>query len=230
MAAADNGEQLTVQPQGFWKPRHAVSGLGVILLLVLAVRSCGGDEDETTAKSKAGEDTPRQAIVVQIPASQWPVPPAPRGQALSQPPVYGQPQPAAPTVDPENPWAVQRRPAYGYGNRNVQQPSQSTGWGQQRLQRPQYSQPPGTGQYRPLDDQADRARQNRTVAPAPAPVRPVAPYDRLSGSSFGSGGVNPYAGAYPGYYGAAPYMGPGAYGGWPGGYGYGYPGITGPGW
>ncbi len=236
MAAAGNGEQTTSQQQGFWKLHHAAIGLGALLLLIFAVRSCGGDaDDEAVVKSESGGQTPRQAIVVQIPATQWSAQVAPGGPQSYQPPVYVQPQPALPTADPDNPWAVQRQPAYNAGNQSARRQSQATGWGRQQPQRPQYTQPPGTGQYRPLDENPRKARESRSVpVPAvPAPVWPAAPYDRPSGSSFGANGANPYAGAYPGYYGATPYGSPGGYGaGWPGSYGYpgGYPGLVGPGW
>jgi len=232
--AAGNGEQTTSQQQGFWKLHHAAIGLGVLLVLIFAVRSCGGDaDDETVVKSESGEQIPRQAIVVQIPASQWPAQAVPGGQQPYQAPVYVQPQPALPTADPGNPWAVQKQPAYNYGNQSAPRQSQAPGWGQQQPQRPQYAQPPGTGQYRPLQEKPRAARESRSVPAVPtvpAPVWPAAPYDRLSGSSFGANGANPYGGAYPGYYGAAPYGSPGGYGGrWPGSYGYGYPGAVGPG-
>jgi hypothetical protein len=235
--AAGNGEQTTGQQQGFWKLHHAAIGLGVLLVLIFAVRSCGGDaDDETVVKSESGEQAPRQAIVVQIPAAQWPAQATPGAQQSYQPPVYVQPQlyvqpqPAAPTADPGNPWAVQRQPAPNYGNQSASRQSQAPAWGRQQPQQPQYSQPPGTGQYRPLEEKPRAARESRSVPVVPVPVRPVAPYDRRSGSSFGANGANPYAGAYPGYYGAAPYVGPGGYGARPpGGYGYGYPGTVGPG-
>jgi hypothetical protein len=237
--AAGNGEQTTGQQQGFWKLHHAAIGLGVLLVLIFAVRSCGGDADnETVVKSESGEQAPRQAIVVQIPAPQWPAQVAPGAQQSYQPPVYvqpqiyvqPQPQPALPTADPDNPWAVQRQPAPNYGNQSVSRQSQAPAWGRQQPQQPpQYAQPPGASQYRPLDEQPRKARETRSVPTAPAPVWPAAPYDRLSGSSFGGNGTNPYAGAYPGYYGAAPYAGPGGYGArWPGVGAYGYPGFVGP--
>jgi hypothetical protein len=229
--AAGNGEQTTSQ-QGFWKPRHAAIGVGVLLLVIFAVRSCGGDTDEETVDiSESGENIPRQAIVVQIPATQpqRPVQVAPGGQQFYQPPVYVQPQPALPTADPGNPWAVRQQPAYSYEKRSAPQQSQAPGWGRQQPQRPQYAQPPGASQYRPLEEKPRQARERRSVVPTvPVPVRPAAPYDRRSGSSFGANGANPYGGAYPGYYGAAPYVGPGGYGGHrPGGYGY--PGTVAPG-
>ncbi|HHH43759.1 MAG TPA: hypothetical protein ENK49_06445 [Gammaproteobacteria bacterium] len=237
--AADNGEQVTVQQQGFWKPRHAVIAGAVLLLLIMAVRSCGGDADDAqVAEQKSGDEKPRQAIVVQIPADQWPrqgVPPV-SGQQVYQPPVYVQPQAAPPSADPGNPWAVRQSPAATAGRRSSSRQRQSGSWGQPQQQRPQYVQPPGSGQYRPLNESPRKARENQRaapvpVAPAPPPAWPVAPYDRPAGSSFGENGANPWAGAYPGYYGAAPYAGPGGYAGrWPGGgYGYGYPGFVGPG-
>lgn len=234
--AAGSGEQTASQRQGFWKPRHAVIGAGVLLLVIFAVRSCGGDDEEKAAKLEMGDPPPRQAIAVQIPASQRPARVAPGAQQSYQPPVYDvpQPQPALPSADPGNPWAVRQQPAPNYGSRNVPQRSPTSGWGRQQTQRPQYSQPPGTARYRPLDEKPRASRESRSVPVAPAPVRPAAPYDRRSGSSFGNNGANPYAGGYPGYYGTTPYVGPGGYGGYgaglPGNYGYGYPGIIGPGW
>jgi len=226
---AGNGEQTTSQQQGFWKLRHAAIGLGVLVLVIFAVRSCGGDADnETVVKSESGEKIPRHAIAVRIPATQSPARVAPGGQQSYQPPVYVQPPPGLPATDPDNPWAVQQQPAYNYGKQNAPRQSKMPGWGQRQPQRPLYSQPPGTGRYRPLEEKQRTARERRRVPVAPAPVWPVAPYDRLSGSSFGANGASPYAGTYPGYYGAAPYVGPGGYGDrWPGTYGY--PGIVGPG-
>jgi len=155
--AAGNGEQTTGQQQGFWKLHHAAIGLGVLFVLIFAVRSCGGDaDDETVVKSESGEQAPRQAIVVQIPAQQWPAQVAPGAQQSYQPPVYvqpqiyvqPQPQPALPTADPGNPWAVQRQPAPNYGNQSVSRQSQAPAWGRQQPQQPpQYAQPPGTSHW-----------------------------------------------------------------------------------
>jgi hypothetical protein len=200
-----------------------VIGLGALALVVIVmVRSCG--DDDSGQPSNSAETMPRQAIVVQIPASQWPpaqqapmqtpAPPQPGYGYLPQPPA--QPQ-QAPAGDGGNPWAVQSQP-YSYGQPGYQQ------WGRQ--QRPQqqqqryYDAPPA--QYRPLEP------QNVQPAPQPAPpppvqsYYPVAPYDRLSGSSFGTpaypyGGA--YGGAYPGYYGA-----PGGF------YSPGWGGVPAPGW
>ena len=143
-------------------------------------------------------------------------------QQQQQQPAYGYPaqqlqqQRQLPATDPGNPWAVQQ-PAYSYGAQRAPQTQQ---WGQTRRQPPVYSQPPGSGQYRPLDEKPRRAQQSSS---APA-VRPAAPYDRRSGSSFGGNGSAYPSGAYPGYYGGAPYGVPAYGGGWPAG-GLGYPGY-----
>jgi hypothetical protein len=245
-------------------------GLGALLLVIVVVRSCGGDAEDERVEAESGDAIPRTSIAVKIPAPQWqgqypPAQPqahqAPAYPQQQQPaygypaqqqqqpaygypaqqqqqPAYGYPaqqqqQPAygypaqqlqqqrqLPATDPGNPWAVQQ-PAYSYGA----QPPQTQQWGQTRRQPPVYSQPPGSGQYRPLDEKSHRAQQSRSAAA----VRPAAPYDRRAGSSFGGDGSSyPNSGAYPGYYGGTPYGG--AYGGgWSGG-GLGYPGAGWPGY
>lgn len=227
-------------PAGFWKIRHLLVALGVlVLLVVLMVRGCGSDESGHNEAGREG-DMPRQAVVVQIPASQWPqqqapvqppAPPQPGYGYIPPQPGYGYPQqqpqalqPQAPAVDSGNPWAVQTPRSYNYG-----QPD-SAQWGRTQQQRvPQYVPPPSQSmpRYRPLDeDKGSRVE----VRPAPQPpvqsYRPAAPYDRLSGSSFGEGAPTYPYGAYPGYYGSGAYgvpvtpypgypgMVPGA--GWPG--------------
>jgi hypothetical protein len=281
---ADNGKQAATQPAGFWKIRHAGMGLGALLLVIVVVRSCGGDAEDERFEAESGNAVPRQAIAVKIPAPQWQgqYPPAQQQQpaygypaqqqqpaygtpaqqqqpaygypaqqqqpaygypAQQQQPAYGTPaqqqqQPAygypaqqlqqqrqLPATDPGNPWAVQQ-PAYSYGAQQTQQ------WGQTRRQPPVYSQSPGSGQYRPLDEKPHTAQQRRrSAAPTAATGWPsAAPYDRLSGSSFGgAGGTYPYTGSYPGYYGGTSYGAPAYGGGWPGG-GLGYPGAGWPGY
>jgi hypothetical protein len=274
---ADNGKQAATQPAGFWKIRHAVMGLGGLLLAIVLLRSCGGDGVDEMVEAEPEDAVPRQAIAVKIqPDAQWqaqyPPPqqpyqaptqpqqqqpgygyPAQQQQpaygypAQQQPPGYGYPaqqqqpgygypaqqQPPAygypaqqlrqqgqlPTADAGNPWAVQQQPAYGYGA-----PPQ---WGETQRQPLLYSQPPGSGQYRPLDEKPQTAQQRRS---APATGWTAAPYDRPSGSSFGgnAGAGYPQAGGYPGYYGGAPYGAPGYGAGWPGSPGYpgaGWPGV-----
>jgi len=274
---ADNDKQTATQAAGFWKIRHAGMGLGALLLVIVVVRSCGGDAEDERFEAESGNAVPRQAIAVKIPAPQWqgqypPVQqqahqapgyptqqqqqpaygyPAQQFQQQQQPaygypaqqlqqqqqqqPAYGYPaqqlqqqqQPAygypaqqlqqqrqLPATDPGNPWAVQQ-PAHSYGAQRAPQAQQ---WGQTRRQPPVYTQPPGSGQYRPLDEKP-RSVQQRSSAPA---VRPTAPYDRRSGSSFGGDGSAYPSGAYPGYYGSTPYGVPAYGGGWPGG---GYPGY-----
>jgi hypothetical protein len=231
---------------GFWTIRHVAFGLGGLgLLIVLMVRSCGGDESDKQAKD-GDEDLPRQAIVVQIPASQWPSQPAPPVQSPTprQQPGYGympqQPdyeyaprqqvlvQPQAPADDGGNPWAVPSQ-SYGSGQTGGYRQPAAPRWGQQtqpqRPQQPQYVQPQGGARYRPLDEPEDRQAESRKL---PEPVQgyyPVAPYDRPAGSSFSTPGY-PYAGGpYGGYSG---YYNPGY--GLPGS-GYGVsPGVPGIGW
>ena len=148
-------------------------------------------------------------------------------QQQGQQPAYGYPaqqfqqQRQLPATDPGNPWAVQQ-PTYSYGAQRAPQAQQ---WGQSRSQPPVYSQPPGSGQYRPLDEKSHRSQQSSSSTTSA--VRPAAPYDRRAGSSFGGneGGASyPYSGAYPGYYGGTPYGVPAYGGGWPAG-GLGYPGY-----
>ena len=242
---ADNDKQTATQAAGFWKIRHAGMGLGALLLVIVVVRSCGGDAEDERFEAESGNAVPRQAIAVKIPAPQWQgqYPPV-QQQAHQAPgyptqqqqqPAYGYPaqqlqqqqQPAygypaqqlqqqrqLPATEPGNPWAVQQ-PAHSYGAQRAPQAQQ---WGQTRRQPPVYTQPPGSGQYRPLDEKP-RSVQQRSSAPA---VRPTAPYDRRSGSSFGGNGSAYPSGAYPGYYGSTPYSVPAYGGGWPGG---GYPGY-----
>jgi hypothetical protein len=281
----DNGKQeAATQPAGFWKIRHAVMGLGALLLVIVMVRSCGGDGVDETVEVESDGAVPRQAIAVKIPPDpqwqgQYAPPPqgyqgpaAPQQQqpgygyppqqqqpgygypaqqqpgygyppqqqpptrgypaqqqqpgygypAQQQPPAYGYPaqqlrqQGQLPSADAGNPWAVQQQPAYGYGA-----PPQ---WGETQRQPLLYSQPPGSGQYRPLDEKPQTAEQRRS---APATGWTTAPYDRPSGSSFGgnAGSGYPYAGGYPGYYGGARYGVPGYGTGWSGG-----PTYPGAGW
>jgi hypothetical protein len=129
-------------------------------------------------------------------------------------------QPAPPAAPSSNPWST-RTQSQNYGSYQPQH------WGEPNRSRPQsYTQSPAAStQYRPLE-------QPQAVAPAPAPARPapqpqyypVAPYDSLSGSSFGTPAY-PYGGVYPGQYGAGMYGVPGgvyAPGGVPG---IGWPGY-----
>jgi hypothetical protein len=236
-------------PAGFWKIRHAVIGLGVLIVLVMMMRACSDDEPEQHADSEA--DKPRQSIAVQIPASQWPAqqtppqyaaPPQPgygyappQSGAQSQPgygyapPQYAAPpqpgygyapapvqQPQAPAPADNNPWAVQKQPPGGYGQYRSQQ------WGQPQPRQPQYVQPSTGLQYRPLEPEST-APQAPAVQQSTPGYQPVAPYDRITGSSFNR--PYPYGGAYPGYYGQGMYGMPG------GGYAPGWPGaVPGMGW
>lgn len=204
-------------PAGFWKLHHVVIGLVVVAVVVMMMRACGSDEPE--AQVSVEIEQPREAIVVQIPASQLPL-----QQSVSPPAGLQTPQqgyryapPAAPAAPPvttsSNPWSTRARPR-SYGSYQSQQ------WGQTQQSRPQsYSQLPGSGaQYRPIEQPQIVA----PVRPAPQPQMyyPAAPYDSLTGSSFGNR-VYPYGGgAYPGHYAPGTYGMPGgiyAPGmGWPG--------------
>ena len=261
----DNGKQSATQAAGFWKIRHVGMGLGALLLVIVVVRSCGGDAEDERFEAESGDAVPRHAIAVKIPAPQWQgqYPPAQQQQPAygypaqqqqqpaygypaqqQQQPAYGYPaqqqqQPAygypaqqlqqqrqLPATEPGNPWAVQQ-PAYSYGAQRAPQTQQ---WGQTRRQQPVYTQPPGSGQYRPLEEKPRTAQQRRSAAPATATDWPSAPYDRRSGSSFGGNGTSqPYSGGSQGYYGGTPYGAPAYGGGWPGG-GLGYPGAGYPGY
>ena len=217
-------------PAGFWKLHHLVIGLVVLVVLVMMMRGCGSDEDESEAVSSVEKEQPRQAIVVQVPASQLPQqqPVDPQADLRSQqhygyaPQVAPQVlQPATPAAPSSNPWSTRTNPQ-SYGSPQPQH------WGQPQRSQPQsYRQrPAASSQYRPLE-------QPQVAAPAPVPVRPApqqqlyypaAPYDSLSGSSFGRPAY-PYGGAYPGQYGAGAYGVPGgvyAPGGVPG---IGWPGY-----
>lgn len=279
---AGNDGQVANAPAGFWKIRHAVIGLGVVALIVLLVgRGCSGESEDETASSASGDKAvPKQAIVVQIPGSQWPgqhyapaqppypstgypqqqpaygVPAQPYGQQqpaygvpaqpyAQQQPAYGVPvqpytqqqpsygvpaQPGYSAPAANNPWTMQQQaPAYGYGGQYLpvqpqQGMQQAPQWGRPQREQPVYTQPPGTLQYRPLDEQSSAAQQSRPAQPVVRGGWPSAPYDHLSGSSFGAtpGGWSgyPYSGGYPGYYGGVPYALPGGYTGWPGVTGY----------
>lgn len=215
----------STSPAGFWKPRHALIGLLVLAgVFMLMLRACGDDpQQERVGDSEA---VPRQAIVVQIPASQWP-------GAAQQLPQQGyryapQPLPAAPPApaagDSGNPWAVPKAQPHSYSAQGGSQ------WGQSQPARPQQRQyAPPTPQYRPLEESGSAGQGSRRQAPAPLPpvqgYRPMAPYDRRAGSSFGNQGY-PYG--YPGYYAA-----PGAYpppgGGYAPGWPQAYPGMAYPG-
>lgn len=211
-------------PAGFWKPRHAVIGLGALAVLVmLMMRACGDDEPQRHSDQA---DKPRQAIIVQIPASQWPAQQPPPPQPTAPPQTgygYAPAQRPQPPVSTEgNPWAVQTRPQNYERYRSEQ-------WGQPQPKPPRYVQPSTGAQYRPLEQESTaRAPQAPVVQQPIQGYRPIAPYDRLSGSSFGPPSY-PYGGAYPGYYAPGMYGAPGggAYTpGWPGvGPGIGWPGY-----
>ncbi|MCO6411847.1 MAG: hypothetical protein J5I92_03800 [Thiogranum sp.] len=149
------------------------------------------------------------------------------GYPQQQPGYSVQPPPAYATVDPDNPWATQQHRPYGY-SAQVAPPAQQPRWGESQPQQPVYTQLPGAGQYRPLEETQRAPAQSKPAAQVPATVWPAAPYDRRAGSSFGSTDSSgyPLAGGYPGYYAGAPY-GYGAPGIWPGRFGAGWPGGAG---
>ncbi len=120
---ANGGQTIPQQQVGFWKIRHAVIGMAVLgLVTLLVVRGCGGDEDEPEHE-KSGDDAPRQAVAVQVPAGQWP------GQypAAQQPygaPGYPQQQQPAYRYQQQQPdYGTRQQPAYGY---QQQQPAYGT--------------------------------------------------------------------------------------------------------
>ncbi len=234
-----NGKQTNSSGTGFWKIHHVAIGIAILLMIVFVVRSCGSESGDEGVDAGDGDAIPRQTVVVEIPATQWqgqrspvvqqayPVAPAyPAQQPVygypAQPPVQQQP---AYQVDPGNPWAVQRQQPL-YGGSFQPAPQQAPGWGQPQPQRPAYPQNQGGSQFRPLDESRAATREQRAPVPASSMPRAVAPYDRLSGSSYGeNGGAQgawPYAGTYPGYYGGTPYggtpYGRTPYGGVPGAY------------
>lgn len=198
-------------------------GLGVVVLtIVLMVRGCGDDMADKQLESEQAR--PRQSIAVQIPTSQWP---SAQQASPQQPPGYGyvpqqpvQRQPVLPSNDGGNPWAVQSQPRT-YGQPGYQQ------WGQEPPQgaQTQHDYTPVGPRFRPLESDTEQQIPPPVSAPPPVPrYYPVAPYDRPSGSSFGTpaypyGGG--YGGAYPGYYGPDAYGAPGdfylpGWGGMPG--------------
>ncbi|TCK18531.1 hypothetical protein DFR30_1809 [Thiogranum longum] len=192
-------------PEGARKNRHTLKCV-ITTLVILAMSACSNDEPRQKVEQRP--EKPPQAIVVQIPAAQLPLPVV-QPQYITPP----QPRPQPVETDSSNPWAVKTQPER-YGQYRTQQ------WGQPEPPRPQYTQPATGSRYRPLDP-VPAAQPRAPVAQQAVPLyRPVAPYDRLSGSSFGTPAYPPYGGrGYPGYYPAAP---GGAYApawpgmGWPG--------------
>lgn len=174
--------------------RHAVRNGMLSAPIMLTLGACSDDRAEQHANGRA--EQARQTIVVQVPAATWPQPPTPQ---YITPPLQRQ----APVSASGNPWAVQTQPRE-YGQYRSQQ------WGQPQPRQPRYVQPPAGPQYRPLEPEPTAGTPQAPVAPQPIQgYRTVAPYDRLSGSSFGTPSY-PYGGAYPGYYGPGPYGAPGA--------------------
>lgn len=228
----------TTEQVGFWKPRHALIGLAVVMGVVLLVRACGGesgeDSQQPVAEAGAGDSA---APVTQAPppAQQWPQYP-PAQQQFTQPyPAYPYTVPAQPQARPPaqmpssdtgNPWAVRGNastPAYNLPNQ-AQPGGQNSGWGQPQQQRPAYTQPQGSAQYRPLAEQPAQPRQSQQApvvqVPVPVTTWPAYPYDRPAGSSYGDNPPqSPYMGVYPGG------VYPGAGYGYPGGGLYGVPGY-----
>ena len=92
-----NGKQAAAtQPAGFWKIRHALIGFGVLLVVIVAIRGCGEEaEDEQVDAQSQQEAKPRQAVVVEIPATPQGVPQyqaAPQAYPQYQQPGYPQQQ------------------------------------------------------------------------------------------------------------------------------------------
>jgi len=162
---------------------------GVLPTLVLLMMSACSDEP-AQQQSEQRPDKPPQAIVVQIPVAQLP-PQVVQPQYLAPPQQQGR----AVETDSSNPWAVRSQPKHT-GQYRTQQ------WGQPQPPQPQYTQPATGSRYRPLETEQPAERSRVPAVQQPVPVyRPVAPYDRLSGSSFGTPAYPAYGrGVYPGYY------------------------------
>ena len=173
-------------PEGARISHNALKS-AITALVILTVSACSDEEPQQQIEQRQ-EKSP-QAIVVQIPAAQMPYPVAQPGYMAPQ-----RPRPEPVETDSGNPWAVKSQPG-SYGQYRTRQ------WGQPQPPEPQYTQPDTGSRYRPLHPEPE----SRPVAPAvrqQVPVyQPVAPYDRLYGSSFGPPSYPGYGGgAYPGYY------------------------------
>jgi hypothetical protein len=255
---ANGGQTIPQQQVGFWKIRHAVIGMAVLgLVTLLVVRGCGGDEDEPEHE-KSGDDAPRQAVAVQVPAGQWPgqypaaqQPYGAPGYPQQQQPAYRyqQQQPDYGTRQQPAYGYQQQQPAYGYAQQGAAQPqypvtdpnnpwatqlpgygqqAQAPQWGQTQRQQPVYINQVPGGSQYRPLDEQSRDSSRSTTAPAAPPVWTPRPYDRRGGSSFGGNGSG--AGAYPygGAYGGY-YGAPYGLGTVPGGYGSGWPTVGYPG-
>jgi len=134
----DNGKQTATQPAGFWKIRHAGMGLGALLLVIVLVRSCGGDAEDEKFEAESGDAIPRHAIAVKIPPPQWQgqYPPA-QPQAHQAPAYPGQQQQPAYGYPAQQ---LQQQPAYGYPAQQQQQ-QPAYGYPAQQQQQPAYGYP-----------------------------------------------------------------------------------------
>ena len=133
---ADSGKLAATQPAGFWKIRHAVFGLGALLLAIVAVRSCGGGAEDEKREAGSRDAIPRTSIAVKIPAppaAQWQGQYPPGQQQAYQPPTY--PQQQQPTYRYQG--QQQQQPAYGY---SAQQQQPTYGYPAQQ-QQPAYGYP-----------------------------------------------------------------------------------------
>lgn len=172
--------------------------VGVIsVAIMLMLSACSDDRPASHGENQAGK--PGQGIMLQSAAGRAQQPLSPQYVAPAPPP---QPPAAAPAK--ANPWAVQTQPREYRQYRSRQ-------WGQAQPPQPQYVQPPSGPQYRPLEPQTSAPTRRAPVIEQPRQgYRPVAPYDRLSGSSFGTPGYySPYGGASAGYYQPWVYIAPG---------------------
>ena len=159
----------------------------------------------------------------QRPYQQW-------GQPQSRPQQYVQPQYAQPQyVQPQ--YAQQQQAQQQYVQPQYVQPQYvqpqyvqpqyvQPQYGQPQYGQPQYGQPQyGQPQYRPLEPETAVETPRAPAVQQPVQsYQPVAPYNRLSGSSFGTPGYPYGGGAYPGSYGSGLYGAPaGIYApAWPG--------------
>ncbi len=244
-----NGQQAATQPAGFWKIRHAVIGFGVLLLIVVMVRSCGDEVEEEKVEAESENGVPRQGVVVEIPAQQWPgqYPPARQTPYQTQQQPYQMQQPYQTQQQPyQAPGYVQQQPAYGYGVQppvpqyqpptsdpdnpwavqqqpaygySAQRATQAPTWGQ-----PQYQRQPAYAQPsgRSRFRPLDERRRDDAQQSRAAPAPAPTPWTNPYDRRSGSSFGDSSAYPYSGAY-------PGYYGGTPygvPGYGAGsYPGI-----
>ncbi len=181
--------------QRTWSDNRGKAAVSVIGILILSVHGCGNGDREA---GEPGAEKPQvnQApnvinqpyVLVPVPQDSWMMGRQPQAQAQRPAPVWrdSHPEVAPPparrleSVNPWQPGVEQSQGTIG-GTGNP--------WASGATRRPQ----PAAPQFRPLDEDG-----RKPYEPArPAPVVPVAPYDRIQGSSQHPG-MQPYPSA-PGY-------------------------------